>query len=107
MTDTLTRESTTLDLGTIELNEVDFLESNEPESASHIVLVPESLKEEYSSPQAYVLAARIEGFQIQALCGHVFIPQSNPQKLPLCSTCKEIYQNDPFGHNDRDRLPDA
>jgi len=76
-----------------------------PAEASHIVPVPPG--EEDETPQAYVLRARIEGFPITALCGYVFVPQKDPQPLPVCSACMDIYQSDPMGHGDRDELPDA
>lgn len=79
--------------------------SDEPEQASHIVMVPPH--EDDESPQAYVLRARIEGFPITALCGHVFVPHKNPEPLPVCSGCLDIYQHDPNGFGDRGELPDA
>lgn len=29
---------------------------------------------------------------IQALCGKVWVPMRNPEKYPVCPTCKEIYE---------------
>jgi hypothetical protein len=43
------------------------------------------------SATAKVLAARIEGTPIEALCGHVWVPSRDPRQLPLCQRCKEIY----------------
>lgn len=40
---------------------------------------------------AKVLAARIEGTPIEALCGHVWVPARDPLKLPVCQRCKDIY----------------
>lgn len=76
-----------------------------PEDASHIVQVPKHQPD--PTPQAYVLRARIEGFLIVALCGHAFVPKQNPEPLPVCQACLDIYENDPHGHGDRDQLPDA
>lgn len=75
--------------------------------ASHIVKVPAGEKDQ--TPQAYVLRARIEGFAIEALCGHIFVPSRNPEPLPVCSTCLEIFQYDPWAidPNDREELPKA
>lgn len=83
----------------------EFETSDEPEQSAHIVLVPPH--EDDQTPQAYVLRARIEGFAIEALCGHVFVPQRNPEPLPTCSGCLEIYQFDPYGKGDRGELPNA
>lgn len=38
-----------------------------------------------------VLEARIMGTEIEALCGWRFVPQQDPEKLPVCQKCKEIY----------------
>lgn len=40
---------------------------------------------------AKVLAARIEGTPIEALCGHVWVPSRDPKQLPVCQRCKDIY----------------
>lgn len=76
-----------------------------PDDAAHIVQVPKG--EPDATPQAYVLRARLEGFEIVALCGFVFIPKQNPEPLPVCEPCLAIFKHDPQGHGDRDRLPDA
>lgn len=73
---------------------------------THIVLIPRHLKGT-TTPQAYVLEARIEGREIEALCGHRWIPQHNPADHPVCPKCLEIYQDDPKGMGDRGELPDA
>ena len=44
------------------------------------------------SAQAKVLEARIYGTQLEALCGHVWIPSRDPKQLPMCEKCKEIYE---------------
>jgi hypothetical protein len=41
--------------------------------------------EKVSVTEGYVL-----GTPVQAICGKVFIPHRDPEKLPLCSKCKEI-----------------
>ena len=38
-----------------------------------------------------MLAARIEGTPLEALCGHVWVPSRDPRNLPLCQACKEVY----------------
>lgn len=43
------------------------------------------------SATAKVLAARIEGTPLEALCGHVWVPSRDPRQLPLCQPCKEVY----------------
>lgn len=41
--------------------------------------------EKVSVTEGYVL-----GTPVQAICGKVFIPHRDPDKLPLCNKCKEI-----------------
>lgn len=55
-------------------------------TAAHIV------KSAGGDAVAKVLEARILGTPVEALCGAVFVPQRDPTKLPLCATCKDIYQ---------------
>jgi hypothetical protein len=40
---------------------------------------------------AKVLAARVEGTPLEALCGHVWVPSRDPKQLPVCQKCKDIY----------------
>jgi hypothetical protein len=61
-------------------------ETGEP-AVAHIVKT-----EPGESAQAKVLEARIFGTPIEALCGHVWIPSRDPQQLPMCQKCKEIYE---------------
>lgn len=79
--------------------------SDVPAEASHIVMVPPG--EPDASPQAYVLRARIEGFAVVALCGYAFVPQRNPEPLPVCSGCLDIYQQPGDHRDERDELPAA
>lgn len=60
-------------------------ETGEPVVA-HIVKVGPG-----ESAAAVVLEARINGTPIEALCGHVWVPARDPQRLPVCQACKEIY----------------
>ena len=61
------------------------LETGKPRVA-HIVRT-----EPGESAVAKVTEARIYGFPVEALCGERFVPQQDPKRLPLCDTCKEIY----------------
>lgn len=81
--------------------------TGDPARSAHIVLVPAHLKAAFPSPQAYVLAARINGTPVEALCGFTWVPSQNPETLPICTRCVEIYQQ-PGEHRDtRDELPEA
>jgi hypothetical protein len=61
------------------------LETGKPRVA-HIVRT-----EPGESAVARVTEARIYGYPVEALCGERFVPQRDPKKLPMCQTCKEIY----------------
>jgi hypothetical protein len=61
-------------------------ETGEP-LAAHIVKT-----EPGENAAAKVLEARIYGFPVEALCGHVWVPSRDPKTLPLCEACKDIYE---------------
>ena len=62
------------------------LQPGEP-AAAHIVKT-----EPGESAAAKVLEARIYGTPLEALCGHVWVPSRDPKQLPLCETCKSVYE---------------
>jgi hypothetical protein len=39
---------------------------------------------------AEVTEAYVMGTPIVALCGKIFVPHRNPERLPICPTCKSI-----------------
>ena len=43
------------------------------------------------APKDEVTRAMVEGTPIVALCGKVWVPFRNPEKYPICPSCKEIY----------------
>ena len=71
--------------GTVIDRETDTVDQLDPGQHAHIVVKPGE------NAAAAVLEARIMGTPLTALCGHVFVPQRDPQKLPVCPKCKEIY----------------
>ncbi|MCS4277393.1 hypothetical protein M2390_002599 [Mycetocola sp. BIGb0189] len=50
---------------------------------THIINCPEGKP----SSEAWLLEARIDGLAVTALCGHVWVPQRDPQKYPVCEAC--------------------
>ena len=44
-----------------------------------------------------ILESALSGEPVTALCGKVWIPGRDPQKFPVCPTCKEIYESLPPG----------
>ena len=39
-----------------------------------------------------ILESALSGEPVHALCGKVWIPGRDPQRFPVCPTCKEIYE---------------
>lgn len=39
-----------------------------------------------------ILPSTIEGTMLEALCGKKWIPSRDPERYPICPTCKEIYE---------------
>ncbi|MBC7518591.1 MAG: DUF3039 domain-containing protein [Microbacteriaceae bacterium] len=39
-----------------------------------------------------ILQSALNGKPVIALCGKVWLPGRDPQKFPICPTCKEIYE---------------
>ena len=42
--------------------------------------------------KADIVRSAVEGVPVVALCGKKWIPNRNPDKYPVCPTCKEIYE---------------
>ncbi len=41
--------------------------------------------------KADIMRANIDGVPAVALCGKKWIPNRNPDRFPVCPTCKEIF----------------
>jgi hypothetical protein len=39
-----------------------------------------------------ILESALSGEPVVALCGKVWVPGRDPNRFPVCPTCKEIYQ---------------
>ena len=96
MTTTLTRP----DAGVINLTE-DSVEPGDAESAHIVKTKPGEVA------VAVVMEARVYGYQVEALCGYVFIPQQDPKQLPVCTKCKEIYELNRIYSEDLKDVPDS
>jgi hypothetical protein len=44
------------------------------------------------APADEVMESLVNGTAIMALCGKIWIPHRDPNKYPICQTCKEIYE---------------
>lgn len=50
-----------------------------------------------------IVESAVLGTPVVALCGKIWVPGRDPEKFPVCPTCKEIYEGlrpeDPNGAN--------
>jgi hypothetical protein len=54
-------------------------------------------------PKDKLTEAMVMGTPVRALCGKIWVPSRDPQRYPVCPTCKEIWQKLPKGRDgDRD-----
>jgi len=49
------------------------------------------------APKAKIMEAMVTGTPVKALCGKVWVPSRDPQRFPVCPTCKEIWSSMPAG----------
>jgi len=71
----------TLDRELEELITKEQLEDGDHERFSHYV------------KKEKILESALSGKPVIALCGKVWLPGRDPQKFPVCPTCKEIYES--------------
>ena len=57
-------------------------------------LVEEGDHERFShyAPKDKIVQSAVTGKPIRALCGKLWTPSRNPDKFPVCPTCKEVYE---------------
>lgn len=67
---------------------VDQLTTQDTSRNTHIVDCPD----EKDTAQEWVDEARANGLEVTALCGHTWVPTSDPVRHPLCVTCLDITQ---------------
>lgn len=67
------------------------------------VLEPERVEEQRAEPGDHerfahyvrkekILESALSGEPVIALCGKVWVPGRDPNRFPVCPTCKEIYE---------------
>lgn len=39
-----------------------------------------------------LMPSMVEGTPLEALCGKKWVPSRDPQRYPVCPTCKDIYE---------------
>lgn len=42
-------------------------------------------------PRDKLMAAMVDGIPVKALCGKMWVPTRDPDRFPICPSCKEIY----------------
>lgn len=67
-------------LGSTSLEEKVVVDSGDHERYSHYV------------KKEKIVESAVMGNAVVALCGKVWVPGRDPQKFPVCPTCKEIYE---------------
>lgn len=70
----------TLDRELEELLQNEAIEPGDHERFSHYV------------KKEQILESAMTGKPVKALCGKMWTPGRDPQKFPVCPTCKEIYE---------------
>lgn len=43
-------------------------------------------------PKDKILESAVTGKPVRALCGKKWLPNANPDRFPVCPTCKAIYE---------------
>ena len=71
--------TSTLDRELEELRQQEQLEEGDHERFSHYV------------PKDKILESALTGKPVRALCGKLWTPGRDPEKFPVCPTCKEVY----------------
>lgn len=67
------------------------LDDGDHERFTHIVLEGYTPKDgEFVAIENSVVDGMINATPVRALCGKVWVPGRDPQKYPICPTCKEI-----------------
>lgn len=50
-------------------------------------------------PKDKLTEAIVMGTPVKALCGKIWVPSRDPQKYPVCPTCKQIWEKLPQGRD--------
>ncbi len=75
----------------IEIESTPRLDDGDHERFTHIVLEGYTPKKgDFVPLDNSVVGGIINATPVKALCGKVWVPGRDPQKYPICPTCKEI-----------------
>ena len=77
--------------GEVTVRATPTLDDGDHERFTHIVLEGFTPKDgEFVALENSVVSGMINSTPVKALCGKICVPGRDPQKYPLCGTCKEI-----------------
>lgn len=76
---------------------------DEPSRQGTTVLEREAVEQELAEPGDHerfahyvrkekILESAMSGDPVKALCGKIWVPGRDPNRFPVCPTCKEIYE---------------
>lgn len=68
--------------------EINVVPDQDITKSTHIIDCPM----DKPSAQEWADQAKAEGLELTALCGHVWIPKSEPTRHPVCVVCLDIAQ---------------
>ncbi len=83
--------STELDTG---LHQAAVTDDGDHDRFTHIVLEGYTPPDgEFVALENSVVDALVNATPVRALCGKVWVPNSDPRKSPICPTCREIAES--------------
>lgn len=69
--------------------DIETLFEQDTSKSSHYVRCPP----DKDSAAAWLFEARVNGLEVEALCGHRWVPDSDPIKYPVCQACVDRAQH--------------
>lgn len=77
--------------GVLERTEAPVTDEGDHERFTHIVLEGFNVSdEEFVATGNSVVAGMVNATPVVALCGKTWVPGRDPQRYPMCPTCKDI-----------------
>ena len=77
--------------GVLERTEAPVTDDGDHERFTHIVLEGFNVSdEEFVATGNSVVAGMVNATPVVALCGKTWVPGRDPQRYPMCPTCKDI-----------------
>ena len=78
----------------IRVNSASVTDDGDHDRFTHIVLEGYTPKDgEFVALENSVVDAMVNATPVRALCGKVWVPNSDPRNSPICPTCREIAES--------------